>query len=463
MFYIISSSGAAYSSSAETPPSNLIQFWNAVINPDGIVKVDSVWALRNGAQWIGNLHSMFVRDCYVTLANTLLNDVTSISLILGIKGIGKTVFLNYLIVRIVEKFRALNQAIPDIVYTWKPDTIKRVRFSAASGVSVMGSSSPAPYYLSDSVDIADASLGERLLLEVTSHDPANYSKFSDRMVEGGAGAFEYHMPIWSVDELLVVNPSVSDVTFLFNVFGGCAGYFKPIGQMPDRVDDYIQRSAEWFFGPDTEFGLSSPLVWRGALHAIRTRIKKICGLPTNPDVVAVRNLFRDPHIQVPGTDYYAEGYVSRFLKFLAGCIKDDAEATLWNYLKDRVGVCGEGVAFESLGHKTLVATEQSFTATNLKGKKARSLKTCAVNFYQMPRRLFRRVEDIKDLEIGQYGISLSCNFSLVDAVIQPDILLQFTIARTHGKPCVRRGEVQGFAQAAERPYENAQADFRSEV
>jgi hypothetical protein len=92
------------------------------------------------------------------------------------------------------------------------------------------------------------------------------------------------------------------------------------------------------------------------------------------------------------------------------------------------------VAFESLGHKTLVATEQSFTATNLKGKKARSLKTCAVNFYQMPRRLFRRVEDIKDLEIGQYGIPLSCNFSLVDAVIQPDILLQFTIARTHGKP-----------------------------
>ena len=83
--------------------------------------------------WIGNVYRMVVRDCYVALADILLDDVTRISLVLCIKGIGKTVFFNYLIVRIVEKYRAAKEPIPDIVYTWKSDDddeTKRVRFSA---------------------------------------------------------------------------------------------------------------------------------------------------------------------------------------------------------------------------------------------------------------------------------------------------------------------------------------------
>lgn len=83
---------------------------------------------------------MIVRNCFVTLADRLLDDVTSISLLLGMKGIiGKTVFLNYLIVRIIEKFRAKNEPIPDIVYTWKVeyDTIKRVLFSVGREATIV--------------------------------------------------------------------------------------------------------------------------------------------------------------------------------------------------------------------------------------------------------------------------------------------------------------------------------------
>lgn len=79
---------------------------------------------------------MVVRECYVTLADKVLDDITTISLILGIKGIGKTVFVNYLIVRIIEKYRSVNEILPEIVYMWNPDVIKRVRFSAG-GVFVL--------------------------------------------------------------------------------------------------------------------------------------------------------------------------------------------------------------------------------------------------------------------------------------------------------------------------------------
>ena len=47
------------------------------------------------------------------------------------------------------------------------------------------------------------------------------------------------------------------------------------------------------------------------------------------------------------------------------------------------------------------------------------------------------MEDIKDLADGQYGIPLCCDnltpCSLVDAVIQPDILIKFTVLDCHGK------------------------------
>jgi hypothetical protein len=144
-------------------PQYLIDFWNAIIDPEGIVKTDNVWTLRDGFKWIGNLDRMVIRECYVTLADRVLDGVTKISLVLGIKGIGKTVFINYLMVRIVDKYRALNEAPPDIVYIWRPDTIKRVKFSVGSVVNLLASQ-PAPFCLSDSVDIADSSLGTELLL-----------------------------------------------------------------------------------------------------------------------------------------------------------------------------------------------------------------------------------------------------------------------------------------------------------
>jgi hypothetical protein len=176
-----------------------------------------------------------------------------------------------------------------------------------------------------------------------------------------------------------------------DVFRGCVRYFSPIGHLPEAtIDDYIQINAEWFFGPQIQ--LDNPFIWCWTMKAIRTRINKMTvsgGSLASPDKVAISSLFRDPHISVPATNSYIVGYTSRFMQFLAGCLKDDAEATLWNALKDIFGACGKGVAFESLGHKTLVATEQEYVATNLKPK-VRTNKTFTKSFYQMPRVLYPR-------------------------------------------------------------------------
>eukprot|EP01035_Chromulina_nebulosa_P035290 gene35290-47421_t len=44
----------------------------------------------------------------------VFDGVTRIALVLGMKGNGKTVFIN-LMVRIVEKYRASHEALPDII------------------------------------------------------------------------------------------------------------------------------------------------------------------------------------------------------------------------------------------------------------------------------------------------------------------------------------------------------------
>eukprot|EP01038_Epipyxis_sp_PR26KG_P009767 gene9767-13138_t len=137
------------------------------------------------------------------------------------------------------------------------------------------------------------------------------------------------------------------------------------------------------------------------------------------------------------------GYTSPFMKFLAGCMKDEAEANLWNSLKEFFGASGKGVAFEFVGHKKLIATAQSY---NMSPRAQKNKKQHQINFFQFPRVLFRTVEDINLLPDFNYGLPLSCNFALVDAVIQPNIMLQFTIANTHGKV----GDINKYNQIREQ-------------
>ena len=41
------------------------------------------------------------------------------------------------------------------------------------------------------------------------------------------------------------------------------------------------------------------------------------------------------------------------------------------------------------------------------------------------------MQDILNLTPGEYGLPYASNFALVDAIIQPNILLQFTVAKKH--------------------------------
>ena len=77
--------------------------------------------------------------------------------------------------------------------------------------------------------------------------------------------------------------------------------------------------------------------------------------------------------------------------------------------------------------------------------------------------LFRSIEDIGTLEEGKYGLPVFSNFPLVDAVVQPNMLLQMTVAPTNHKDAVERlNDIRGHLKGDENthmmifvvPYDN---------
>ena len=107
---------------------------------------------------------MYIRKSYVTLADMILsgyNNELVAMLILGPKGIGKTVFLNYLMVRIAEKVaKEKNMETFSISYLRRVSSQKDICLKfTAQGVVISNNALVSDYFLSDSVDICDGELG----------------------------------------------------------------------------------------------------------------------------------------------------------------------------------------------------------------------------------------------------------------------------------------------------------------
>ena len=79
-------------------PADIILFWSSIhgvitktVPPNNTSP--SIWTLANDATWpLGGIKKLIVRSFYKVLADKVLDGTTKISLLLGIKGIGKTVY-----------------------------------------------------------------------------------------------------------------------------------------------------------------------------------------------------------------------------------------------------------------------------------------------------------------------------------------------------------------------------------
>ena len=91
-----------------------------------------------------------------------------------------------------------------------------------------------------------------------------------------------------------------------------------------------------------------------------------------------------------------------------------------------------GIAFESIGHNKLTRSKLEYPLIALNKPRQRINKTIDSSMkFNYPVRLIRTIEDIGELKTSEYGLPVIGNFALVDAVIQPNTLINFTISDKH--------------------------------
>ena len=401
--------------------------WRAIL--DGQVRKEGArWSLPNEIEWLGNIKHMYVRDSYVELADYLLTDGTDrkLGLLLGPKGIGKSTFINYLLVRIVEKARSENalQNLSIIYYFQRlaQSQPEEIRFTI-TGASYNSQRIQAKYFIADSLDIGTASVGEKLVLLVSSENKANYNKFRDRLEENRGDIFR--MKEWTKEEFLVVKDpdcAIEELNFIHDVFGGRIRALRAARKQSATVDDDIDKLAVWMFGE--ELKQRFPLAWNGSMRLIRKAMKEAVGKSSETQLAFQTSLF-----VIIDDGEGKTRFSSTFLKLVAGTFKDQMDADLWGAITNLFGASGRGICFEAIGHKALIGVDvQRFAKKFSPGRKTIDLK-----FFGLRIVLIRSVEDIAELDNGVYALPIFENFMLVDAIVKPGIMLQFTISNCHGK------------------------------
>lgn len=166
----------------------------------GVTKNGREWTLSGEVPWIGRVKTFYNRECYDTIQNNIAN--MSAVLVKGTPGIGKTMFLQRVLVDIVEAARAAGKALPTIDYVRYEINIAVQYRLHSDGTVSFGNRNSVDYCLSDSVDL-ETLFGTTLTLLVASVKESNYNTFSKRVAEASRKGIVLHMDLCTLDELML--------------------------------------------------------------------------------------------------------------------------------------------------------------------------------------------------------------------------------------------------------------------
>jgi hypothetical protein len=276
--------------------------------------------------------------------------------------------------------------------------------------------------------------GRVLNLEDASDVQRNFNDFQKRLKEatrreGERIAIEKIMSLFSLNELIAIKkPSITDecAYFLWLVFGGSARNFDNLTPSGNFILPVVNDAMEYFF-KDTEYKQAFPKV---LVVMSKEFIKQ------GDDSINVINSIMSHRI-----DDQQKIWASKFMAYLAGVILDSKEISLWNMLETMLGSKVGGVVFESLAHKLLTSSTEPTKIMPLFKKYSREKPdyNLIVNF-NLPITFIRSIDDMKSLKAGYYGLPVFDNFPLVDAVIQPNILVQYATSPEDHKGAVNKLE-----------------------
>ena len=199
-----------------------VALWKKVVNA-GPVQTSDGYSTVGDVPWLDLVKRLYVRPCYLALKEKIIGHLKSV-LVLGTPGIGKSLFLRWLLVAIAR----------DNLDNTKPHISFRVKFAdkdfycttASDTVKVFKAQLGTPnYYFSDSIDISEYGLSSELTMLVSSDDAAHYKEWEKKVKAHNIYGGILVMPVFDWSEINLVapmdmNPVMRQFRFdVINVFG----------------------------------------------------------------------------------------------------------------------------------------------------------------------------------------------------------------------------------------------------
>ena len=401
--------------------------WKAIVEGT-VIKNGRQWTLPDNSKWPGNVLTFHNRLCYDDNITSI--GTKSMALISGTAGIGKTMFLIRLLDHIVATStgRTLNTSV--VYVDEEAGTTLRYRLLADGSMTHYDpfKHGVPDYLLSDSVDLQNAK-SKTLSLMVASEKKAKCT-FQSRVNEEANDGSTITMPPFTQIELLSIKPpemSDEEAVFRADVFGGSGRNFNAIAIIESDPLTVVEGVMGVFFPPDYKERFSNS--WQNILRVVSNKLRNLTDAPYPNEII--NSMMR--HCTAGNSKIWA----SPFMKGLAAAVEYDSDVTITSTLKGILCKSGYGSLFESVGHLKLIRCETEFNLYPLLPRRSTASKD-SVKFsaFKMQTIVIREVTDICKLDNDTYGLPLFDNFPLVDAIIQPNTLIQYTVATTDHKGAV---------------------------
>jgi len=295
-----------------------------------------------------------------------------------------------------------------------------------------GNQQPPDYLLSDSVDL-ESPYGKILSLEVASDKEANYNKFFKRIEEARERGIKRVMPLFSFEELgYVLPPGTSMVCnhFRYEVFGGSARNVLARQRRPDAVILPVVDETMTMLFPDIKTGDFA--AWEEAAKQVSDRL--LTSKDSHGNSMTVSSMMW--HMQ-PSTH---KRWASKYMEWLATAIVDRRTTDVYEELNRIITSSGVGFLFESIGHRKLLMNTADVLLKPLFASKPDEELHFETARFNLSVVRFKTIDEIGSLPDGTYGLPMTPKFPLIDAVIQPDTLIQFTVS-----PIKHKGSSQSLS------------------
>ena len=406
-----------------------------------VISVDNgseIWSLPEDSNvyWDGSsTKRLVIQPQWLQLYTQLIGGTETHVLLDGKAGRGKSVFLRYMIIRMLEDPVITNEVT--IAFEEKYGTIGSRTFwikKDGIAVEVMDHIIERPTYLFlDNVDSLLSMRGEKLNLGLTSGDREVLKEFRKRVDEAGVLGQNYAMRALDVTVMRLMFPAFSptDFQFRFDVLGGNPRRFccKEPASVSQRIEQLVYPELEScmsiFFGATYDHRTATPegLLARWVMRVIAKEVERSADCDSS--------LFLAEFAADDGSDGKCQThFASAFLRLVAGALDSKNDASLRDALKRIVGSSGLGCAHEYLSHAAFLAGDQTTITFGL--SPLRAIVKLPAGLYGRQVTLVRNIPDLANLRGRNttYGLPSVSNFPAVDAIVTPN-LLQMTISDKH--------------------------------